>query len=162
MVSDQGALFDACPDCGGVDGNHGTIEISSPDGPIERPCPRRLSNPATKRIGGFRKDDRATSRAAAISQYPRSGSNKLRVLEEFVAAGSRGLTHGELTERLSPGNVATSTWRSRADELEDGGWLVDSGFVRPSPSGRPSTVWILSDAAKQEIQRRSVSAGHGG
>lgn len=191
-MSEQGSMFDVCPDCGGVGGDHGEYERQTPEGPRMFPCPRRrrelaeqasaaglghveeveaaidsaveafeLPDPGKKAIGGFRKGARETSRKAAISVYPKSGSSRLKVLQAFIEAGSRGLTHDELTDRLSPHNPGISTYRSRASELaaDEGedpetGWIKPSGFERKSRSDRPSTVWILTEAAKRAILER--------
>lgn len=153
------SLFDTCTSCGGMGGQHGTITASGPHGEsVERRCPEaELSDPAKKEIGGFRKGARKTSREAAIKQYPRSGTKRLRVLEAFAQAGSRGLTHDELTELLSPDNLGISTWRSRASELEHGGWIEDSGFKRKSRSNEPATVWTLTDRAIGELVARGLT-----
>jgi hypothetical protein len=159
-VSEQADLFSVCDVCGGVGGDHVDVTVRSGAGDSStRRCPRApLSDLDEPAIGGFRRGDPDTSRQAAIDQYRDMGPKKRKVLAAFVQVGSRGLTHSELTQRLAPNDPDTSTWRTRARELRKGGWLVDSGFKRKTPSGKASKVWLLSDAAKQELASRQVTA----
>lgn len=118
--------------------------------PID-PEDEELSNPSINKLPGSRKGARSTSKRAALHHYPRSGSARLRVLEAFAELDPIGMTHEELTEMLSPKNLGLSTFRSRASELEDGGWLEDSGERRPSRANEPITVWRLTDKARTEL-----------
>ena len=89
--------------------------------------------------GKARRDGSATSKAAALSVAPRTGTQRRRVLDAIAASG--GLTDEEIQARLA---MNPSTQRPRRVELVEGGWIKDSGARRPSSSGRESIVWELA------------------
>lgn len=82
-----------------------------------------------------------TSKQAALDAFPRSGTQRHRVLNCIVAAGLLGLTDEEMQKMLLMG---PNTQRPRRVELAKGGWIVDSGKRRPTDSGNPSIVWVSS------------------
>ena len=71
-------------------------------------------------LGGFRSTDPSTSRRAAIDNYPRSGSQRQRVLEAVSVQAASGMTASELERMLSLPYQSVST---RLSELVRGGWL---------------------------------------
>lgn len=135
-----------CARCGGAK----WIDAPGPDGVnVVTRCPECnmkadiKADPGKNKLPGFRKGARATSRKAALAHYPKSGSARLAVLLAYVEVYPEGMTHEELSEKM--GNPATSTYRARASELDQGGWLIDSGKKRKTRSGEDSVVWVLSD-----------------
>lgn len=77
-----------------------------------------------------------TSHLAAITNAPRSGTQRGRVLAAIVARG--GLTDDEIGRVVRlPGNAV----RPRRGELVQGGFVADSGHRRPSVQGNPAVVW---------------------
>lgn len=91
---------------------------------------------------------RETERAAAWATMPRAGTQRLRVLLAIALAGDAGRTDEELElglemRRPSPGN--------RRGELVAGGWVRDSGRTRPTTSGSPAVVWILTEAGAARL-----------
>lgn len=53
--------------------------------------------------------------------------------------GQAGATDPEIAAGLG---MQSDTARARRCELRDLGMIRDSGLRRPTPSGRPSTVWV--------------------
>lgn len=111
---------------------------------------RPLSDPAVNRPGRAHRGD--TEIAAAYAVWPRTGSVRLRVLTSIARAGTEGRTDQELEHRLdlarpSPGN--------RRGELVTGGWVRDSGLRRPTTSGNPAVVWVLTDSAQARLNMRN-------
>lgn len=104
-----------------------------------------LSDPDENRPGFFSASRRPTQVDAAYAVYPRTGTQRRKVLNLIARAGERGLTDEEMQRSLRlPGNSE----RPRRLELEEGGWIVDSGRVRgTSASGNPAIVWVLSAEA---------------
>lgn len=82
-----------------------------------------------------------TSRAAAESIKPSTGTLRLRVLAYIRSAGAHGATDEELIDALG---MAPSTARPRRIECVSAGWVHDSGRTRPTRSGRQATVWVAS------------------
>ncbi len=82
-----------------------------------------------------------TSRAAAKRIGPAVESIRQRVLDFIAGRGFEGATDQEVAGALG---MLSDTSRARRVELRDRGQIVDSGRRRPSPSGRPATVWIAN------------------
>lgn len=80
------------------------------------------------------------------SRRIRAASHALRgqVLGWFVGRGQHGGTDEECQLALG---MKTQTETPRRNELTKMGLLIDSGRRRPTSSGRPATVWIVSTAA---------------
>lgn len=97
-----------------------------------------------------------TSQAAALTAWPKAGTQRGAILEDVAAAGERGCTDDELVAAL---NLSANTVRPRRGELVDGGWLVqdrnDDGTprTRPSAQGNPAAVWVLTAAARARFDR---------
>lgn len=95
-----------------------------------------------------RAGDPDTSRLAAESQLPHLSVLQGHVLTLFMEA-ELGLTDSELDE-LYAGVRAARGWkavrfetpRKRRSDLTSLGRLVDSGFRRLNPYGRPEVVWF--------------------
>lgn len=85
-----------------------------------------------------RNDARATSRNAALRAYPRSGTQRERVLN-LLKNVSNGLTDDEIAHSLA---LSPNAARPRRVELVAGGWVKDSGVRRPSLCGSPAVVWV--------------------
>jgi len=79
-----------------------------------------------------------TSKVAARLAYPRSGTQRWRVL---TLLASTTLTDEEIQHRLG---MNPNTERPRRVELVEGGWVEDSGERRNTASERPSVVWRLT------------------
>jgi len=104
-----------------------------------------LSDAGANQLGASHEYGPETERAAAYRNMPKSGSQRLRVLECLYAAGLRGRTDQEMEEilglkRPSPG--------SRRGELVQGGWVKDSGRRRATDLGNLAVVWVLTAEAR--------------
>jgi hypothetical protein len=105
---------------------------------IDQAAPRVVEN----RPGPSHAHGPVTERIAKMRNYPRSGSQRWRVLEALAAAGERGRTDYELEVELellrpSPGN--------RRAELVEDGLVLNAGETRPTSTGAPAIVWRLTD-----------------
>jgi hypothetical protein len=98
----------------------------------------------TEESAKLRNDAAETSRLAALKVRPVSGTQRAAVLAFLLACNGRGATDDEISEGmgLSPNSV-----RPRRVELVEGGWVQDSGEVRPSAFGNAAIVWIVTDKA---------------
>lgn len=115
-----------------------------------------LSDPGVDGLGASHAGGSDTEKRAAWANYPASGSQRLRVLEEIAWAHDDGCTDYELEQTLdskrpSPGN--------RRGELVVGGWVVDSGRRRPTDTGNEAIVWVLTAAGRKAFdEERSVGS----
>jgi len=87
-----------------------------------------------------------TSRAAADAIEPSAHTLRAAVLRYLRGQGSRGATDEEITLAL---DLNPSTARPRRIELQQAGWVYDSGHTRQTRSGRDAVVWVavLADEA---------------
>lgn len=85
------------------------------------------------------KKARTTSRAAAESILPKSGTIRNRVYRYFVGRGEFGATDDEAQDFLQ---IDGNTFRPTRKTLVDDGYLVDSGGTRKNVNGNDCVVWI--------------------
>lgn len=112
-------------------------------------------------IGGQHQGGHDTSATALQLVAPKAGSQRERVLQ---ALAHNGLPHGDDRERqgLTDVQLATSTGlpanslRPRRVELVDAGWVEDSGRRREH-NGRPHVVWVLTDAAHEQLRTERMT-----
>ena len=83
----------------------------------------------------------ATSQAAAAAIAGDAKIIRQRVLRFVKSRREHGATDFEIAETLG---ISSDTARPRRVELRDAGLIVDSGRTRPTRSGHPATVWIVS------------------
>jgi hypothetical protein len=113
-----------------------------------------LPDPGEDAIGAFHSPDKGapeTEHDSAVSEYPNTGTKRLKVLEAITSAGEDGLTDYE-------GSILTGiylyTYAPRRVELRDGGWVEDSGERRPIPhSKKPAAVWRLTESGRYWMQK---------
>jgi hypothetical protein len=101
-----------------------------------------------RRIGRFQAGAQTTARNAAISAYPRSGTQRRRVFDAIAQAWRDdriGLTDDEIGR--VPG-ISDTAHRTRRNELVDGGWVRATEATRPSTTGEPSIVWALTERGR--------------
>ena len=98
-------------------------------------------------LGPFHHNAPDTSRQAAIDNFPRSGTQRARVLVA-IARSLDGLTDHEITAITG---IIPSSERPRRGELEAAGLIESSGRTRPSPTGSQATVWIATDAGHLHV-----------
>jgi hypothetical protein len=103
-------------------------------------------SPSANGLGGFARDS-ATSRKAALDNYPRSGTQRAKVLRAITEAArlGGGVTRDELCLALTmPPNVLTP----RVKELIDGGWAKeDPDMKRRTRAGSEAVVVFATDKA---------------
>lgn len=132
-----------------------------PPGSVEATSPvtgSQLADAAQNRLGKFARSS-ATSRRAALANYPRSGTQRMEVLHRVAREGDSGATRDELVKWIGrPPNVVTP----RVKELVEGGWL-ESGVdkqglaaTRRTRAGSEAQVLVLTARAKTELRRRGV------
>jgi predicted ArsR family transcriptional regulator len=92
----------------------------------------------------------ATS-AIAAERITRSSKHTRRMVLAYLVGQVCGCTDMEIAQALE---LLPDTARARRCELRDQGLIVASGVTRPSPSGRPAVVWIATDAARDELNRK--------
>lgn len=117
---------------------------------IREEAAEKLPEPDQLTIGEFHHPDSGapeTERYAAIAQYPKSGTDRRRVLDFIAARGDEGATDEEIALGL---NMRHYTAAPRRTELRDGGWVGDSGKRRPTTTGSPAAVWVLSERGREE------------
>lgn len=91
-----------------------------------------------------------TSVRAALGVWPKTGTQRAKVLDAIREAGERGLTDDEL---IANEVVTFEACRARRGELESAGWItlkIEDGepATRATRSGNDARVWVLSPAAK--------------
>ncbi len=101
-----------------------------------------LTDPYSDEVGPY--GDSETSKLAAIDNFPRSGSQRRRVLHSLVASGERGKTRDEISQELG---LRDSSVDARVWELEKGGWIEESDAVRETSSGSKAVVMVLTSDA---------------
>lgn len=114
-----------------------------------RPLVREeLSDPEQQQLGPFARDSQ-TSRKAALDNYPRQGSQRMRILN---ALDMENATREELGERMS---IPDNSIRPRVKELIEGGWIEESDHTRPTQTGSDAAILKLTNRARDEraIQR---------
>jgi len=113
-----------------------------------------LPDPGEDVIGAFHSLDKGapeTERDSAISEYPNTGTKRLKVLEAITSAGEDGLTDYEGAIRTG---IYLYTYAPRRVELRDGGWVEDSGERRTIPhSNKPAAVWRLTESGRYWMQK---------
>ena len=98
---------------------------------------RANQRPEVDKPGGF-VGHTATSRKAFLDVYPKTGTQRRRVLDFVQGQGGYGATDEEIQAGL---NMSPNTERPRRVELVEGGWLVDSKQNRLNSAGHECIVW---------------------
>lgn len=90
----------------------------------------------------FSNNSTDTSAAAGASVRGTLGKLAQQCFDEIEVVkgnGGAGLTVDQLEQLLNRSHQSVS---ARVNELRDKGWVRDSGFRRPTRSGRKAIVWI--------------------
>ena len=91
-------------------------------------------------LGPFHRDDPPTAIAAAVDNYPRSGSQRARIFVALLEAGERGLTGFEASRIVRIPRPHTAT--TRIEELERMGRARRTDRTRPTDTGSQAIVWV--------------------
>lgn len=95
-------------------------------------------------------NDTATSQEAARSARDFAGTQAGTVLDALAAAGSRGLTMHEITDRTG---IALQSVCARVAALRDANLITASDLTRQTPSGRKAVVWIAAGVTSRPASR---------
>ena len=103
--------------------------------------------PFQNRLGPSHHNAPETSGQAAVANFPRSGTQRHRVLFHiWYWTGEQhtphGLTDDEIANRTG---LLGNSVRPRRGELQRDGLVKDSGYRRSSNMGHPAVVWCLTD-----------------
>lgn len=93
-----------------------------------------------------------TSRQAALDNYPRSGTQRRRVLEAIGQAGEWGRTRDELAHELG---LSGNAIRPRVCELSDGGFVEESGRTRKTDLGSEAAVLVLTTKGREQMREQA-------
>lgn len=118
-------------------------------------------DPAPAKLGPFARRS-STSRAAALENYPRAGTQRERILNEVHRCEHdrpfRGATRDELAVSLE---LPLATVCPRVWELIKGGWLRETDMHRETREGQAAVVLVetgkvpLALAAMRELDANS-------
>ena len=86
----------------------------------------------------------ATSRAAAMSVEPKTGTQRAIVLAFLRGCGPSGATDEQM-QALIP--LSANTQRPRRVELVKALLVVDSGLTKTTQSGKGAVLWIATECA---------------
>jgi hypothetical protein len=109
-----------------------------------------LPSPDVNVIGKFSNPEISgapvTQRLAAIRAYPHTGTGRRRVLD-LIARSEDGLTDQQMQDLLQ---MDPSTQRPRRGELEEDGWIENSGRIRRTRSGSKAVIWVLTEKGREQ------------
>jgi hypothetical protein len=117
---------------------------------------RHLIDPTTPTLGPFQSHSR-TSRQAALDNYPRSGTQRWRIIEA-LAETPEGLTREQLSELLG---IVLNSILPRVVELLNAGWIEESGGTRKTRQRCNAAVLVLTTRARTQ-QAQPVLESDGG
>lgn len=98
--------------------------------------------------------DSATSRKAALFNYPRSGTQRHRILRTIVAVGAYGKTRDELSRELG---LSQSSTHPRVLELITGEWIEESELVRKTQTGAEAVVLVATEKGRNAVRDRELA-----
>lgn len=106
-------------------------------------------------VARVRSSDPSTSRKAAESVALRSGSQRHRLLEQYVNAGS-GLTDEQAGQRAGLAQFGVCYWK-RCSELRNHGFIEPLGFTRLASTGEQQQVCGITDAGRVVLERFTLA-----
>jgi hypothetical protein len=90
----------------------------------------------------------STERAAAMAVMPRSGTQRMTVLQA-IADSPDGLTDPEVSRKTG---IYLYSAAPRRCELLDGGWVTDSGKRRSTGHGGEAIVWVATEKTRVALR----------
>lgn len=145
-------LFDSGPDLSGLC-VCGSILTLGTVHRLDGPC-FHYTEPDVAHLGRFQGHS-DTSRRAALDVYPRTGTQRAKVLALLVSRPVSGCTDEEVGLLLS---MNPSSVRPRRIELVEGGWVAaklnDDGtdMERENRSGSMAQVWTATRMARDQAR----------
>lgn len=101
------------------------------------------------KLGPFAREQ-DTSRKAALANYPRSGSQRERILYRIVKQALNGQTRAELETLGLVGDAI----RPRVLELIEGGWIKETEVTRKTQLGNDAVVLVATDKGMTAVVSR--------
>lgn len=116
----------------------------------------QVESPDASALGPFRSDASEESRKAAVLNYPRSGTQRNRILHHLYDHRS-GRTRSELIRELG---ISQSSCHPRVLELIEGEWAAETDEVRPTETGADAKVIAITDKGIEAVngERHAVRA----
>jgi len=106
-----------------------------------------LSDPTINTMGVVGADHPETAVDAAFAVMPRTGTQRMAVLEAIRRAEA-GLTDEEVRDLTG---IRYSSECARRQELEKGGWVMASGLRRFTSSGQQAIVWVMTPRGRSRL-----------
>lgn len=106
-----------------------------------------LPEPDQNALPGFRGQE--TSRQAAVDTFPRTGTQRAKILLAIFRKGQHGMTFDEVRDEE---NIYSAD--RRMSELADNGWLERTERTRKTRHGSDATVMICSQKAIEWLRTR--------
>src|SRR5215471_1700642 len=97
-------------------------------------------------IGRWHSDDPATSRSAAIDNYPRLGTQRWKCLELIADAGAAGANFNELQR------IGGDSMRQRCTDLKQGGFIECDGQRRTTERHSEAQVYRLTPKGRDALR----------
>lgn len=117
-------------------------------------CGEFLADPSDDgfkdRIGKFGHKSPSTSRKAAVAVYPKSGSQRHRLILLIAQSESRGLTCDE-AEKVTglPHQSASARWNELWHDFE---FIEPNGKERPTRAGASALAFVLTAKGAQAMR----------
>ena len=149
IVFDEGRLL-RIRDSRGLDTEIGNWISEGNHRVLRLPWPTTLADPTTARPGRSR-GRQPTERAAALMQFPKSGTARAAVLSAFIAdrrEAGEGLIDEDVAARLDMNLYSAAPRRT---ELVNDGWLRASGKFGRTKMNSESIKWELTTAAIEKL-----------
>ena len=116
----------------------------------------KYADPSANGSAPFVKDS-ATSKKAAKLVFPRTGTQRYRVLMAIADSGDRGMTRDEIWKlmqashkKMAEGALDARVWELGPKNL---GYVEPNGKLRATPSGASAEVLVVSAAGKAAIRQ---------
>lgn len=101
-------------------------------------------------IGKFGAKASKASRDAAIAVYPRTGTQKYKILRLLAYVGERGMTCDEMEERLdAPHQSISARWH---ELWHDHGYIEPNLATRPTRNKADAEVFVLTKTGLSEMR----------
>lgn len=108
------------------------------------------ADPASNRYGSVHIPATDTEFEASARVRPNSGATRMRVLTFLGAMGGIGATDYQIGQALQ---ILRTSAGKRRKELQDDGYVVDSGTRRKTDTGCNAIVWRITDAGISAARR---------
>lgn len=129
------------------------LDFVTEDKDLDDLIEEREVRPDENSIGGFRSSDPDTSRKGAIDAYPRSGSQKWKILLALYKAGPQGLTYEEVEQKTGIKNA-----HKRISDLKNGNWVYDEGERLARLTKSMAAIHKVTPRAERYIEQKEKAS----